>query len=183
MKHKIGVIVGSLREASFSKRIAKNLIELASDEFELEIVPIGDLPLFNEDFDGDKAPEAYNEFRSKMKEKQGFIFVTPEYNRSMPGCLKNAMDVGSRPKGQSIWAGKPGMVISLSQGNMSGFGANHHLRQVLVNLNVPTMPQPEIYLAKVQEMVDAEGNITNPKTTELLQKALDSYANWFKKLS
>ena len=183
MQHKIGIIVGSLRKESYSLKIAKNLIGLAPEGFELEIVPIGDLPLFNEDVDGENAPEAYHEFRSKMKEKQGVIFLTPEYNRSMPGCLKNAMDVGSRPKGQSIWGNKPGMVISLSQGNMSGFGANHHLRQVLVNVNVPTMPQPEIYLAKVQEMVDAEGNITNPKTTELLQKAMDSYVKWFQKLA
>lgn|SRR5690606_34203605 len=182
MKHSIGVIVGSLREESYSKKIAKNLISLASYDFELEIVPIGNLPLYNEDIDGNSAPQAYQEFRSKMKEKQGFIFVTPEYNRSMPGALKNALDVGSRPKGESIWGGKPGMVISLSQGNISGFGANHHLRQVLVNLNVPTMPQPEIYLPKVQDFIDAEGNITNPKTMELLQKAMDSYANWFKKL-
>lgn len=182
MKYKIGIIVGSLRKESFSKKIAKNLIELAPEGYELEIVPIGDLPLFNEDIDGENAPETYHVFRSKMKEKQGFIFVTPEYNRSMPGCLKNAMDVGSRPKGQSIWTGKPGMVISLSQGNLSGFGANHHLRQVLVNVNVPTMPQPEIYLAKVQEMMDADGTITNPKTSELLQKAMDSYVKWFEKL-
>lgn len=183
MKHKIGVIVGSLRKDSFSRKIAKNLIHLASDEFELEIIPIGDLPLYNEDIDGEDAPKAYQEFRSKMKEKQGFIFVTPEYNRSMPGALKNALDVGSRPKGQSVWGTKPGMVVSISQGNISGFGANHHLRQVLVNLNVPTMPQPEIYLAKVQEMVDAEGNIINPKTTELLQKAMDAFAKWYIKLS
>lgn len=183
MKHKIGVIVGSLREDSYSKKIAKNLISLAPEGYELEIVQIGDLTLFNEDFDGDSAPKSYSDFRSQMKEKQGIIFVTPEYNRSMPGCLKNALDVGSRPKGQSIWTGKPGMVISLSQGNLSGFGANHHLRQVLVNLNVPTMPQPEIYLAKVQEMVDNEGNITNPKTTDLLQKAMDFYVKWFEKLA
>ncbi len=182
MNTKIGIIVGSLRKESYSKKIAKNLIELAPEGYELEIVPIGDLPLYNEDIEGENAPEAYQAFRSKMKEKQGFIFVTPEYNRSMPGCLKNAMDVGSRPKGQSIWAGKPGMVISLSQGNMSGFGANHHLRQVLVNVNVPTMPQPEIYLAKVQEVFDENGKI-NEKTLGFLQKAMDAYIVWFGKIA
>lgn len=181
MKHKIGIIVGSLRKASYSKKIAKNLIELASDEFDLEIIPIGDLPLFNEDFDGEYAPEAYNEFRRKMKEKQGFIFVTPEYNRSIPGCLKNALDVGSRPKGQSIWAGKPGLVISLSQGSMAGFGAHHHLRQVLVNLNVLTMAQPEMYLSKIQEMFDEEGHLTE-KSINFLQKGWNAYVDWFKKM-
>ncbi|EGO64635.1 NADPH-dependent FMN reductase, partial [Acetonema longum] len=141
---KIAVIVGSLRKDSFSRKVAKALMSLAPAGLTLEEVDIGQLAMFNQDFDDEGiTPAPWTTFRETMKQYTGVLFVTPEYNRSVPPVLKNALDVGSRPYGQSIWNGKPGAVVSVSPGGLSAFGANHHLRQSLVFLNVLTMQQPE----------------------------------------
>ena len=137
----VAVLVGSLRKASLNRKVAQALGELAPSSLKLKIVEIGELPLYNEDIDVDP-PAAYKAFREQIKDTQGLLFVTPEYNRSVPGALKNAIDVGSRPYGQSVFSDKPGAVISVSPGAVGGFGANHHLRQSLVFLDVPCMQQP-----------------------------------------
>ena len=167
---KIAVLVGSLRKESLNRKAAKAIIELAPKSLEMEIIEIGALPFYNEDEDGDHPPVAWTAFRQKMSGFDGVLFVTPEYNRSVPAVLKNAIDVGSRPYGKSIWAGKPGAVVSVSPGAQGGFGANHHLRQSLVFLDIPTLQQPEVYLGKAAEMFDDAGKVKDEKTKSFLKK-------------
>lgn len=160
MNNTIGIIVGSLRRASFSKKLAKTIIAMARPGFEFKTIPIDVLPLYNQDFDDEgRVPDAYVAFRNAIKAVDGVIFVTPEYNRSIPGALKNALDVGSRPYGRNTWDGKPAAIFSNSPGNISAFGANHHLRQCLVFLNVPAMQQPEVYLPSINEAFDENGHL------------------------
>ncbi len=183
MTKKIGVLVGSLRKESFNRKMAKVLISLAPKSLDFEIIEIGNLPLYNQDLDDEKRPPAeWTQFRSLVKPCDGLLFVTPEYNRSVPGVLKNAIDVGSRPYGQSVWDGKAGAVISVSPGVIGGFGANHHLRQSFVFLNVPCMQAPEAYIGKAGELFDAKGDITNPDTRKFLQSFIDSFAKWVDKI-
>lgn len=177
MKKKIAVFVGSLRKESFNRKIAKILMQLAPASVQMEIIEIGQLPIYNQDLD-DAPPEAWVQFRQKVSEFDGVLFVTPEYNRSMPAVLKNALDVGSRPYGKSVWNGKPGAVISVSPGAVGGFGANHHLRQSLVFLNVPCMQQPEAYLGGVAKLLDDAGNITNDDTKKFLSQFIEAFARW-----
>lgn len=180
----IGIIVGSLRNESNSKKIAKAILQMSPKDFDFKIIPLDDLVIYNQDFDDyNKVPDGYTEFRKNAGKADGFIFITPEYNRSVPAVLKNALDVGSRPYGKSIWDGKPAAVFSNSPGNLSAFGANHHLRQSLVVLNVPTMQQPEVYIPHVHEIFDANGEIKDNKTKEFLSKAVDSFIEWFYKIS
>nr|WP_321410500.1 NAD(P)H-dependent oxidoreductase [uncultured Carboxylicivirga sp.] len=182
MNIKIGILVGSLRKASYSKIIASEVLNMAPEGYEFEIISLDDLTIYNQDFDDEnRVPEAYTIFRESIKEKEGIIFITPEYNRSVPGVLKNAIDIGSRPFGKSVWNGKPAAIISNSPGNLAAFGANHHLRQSLVVLNVPVMQQPEVYLAHIQEVFDESGKIKDVRTKEVLQNAVNSYINWFVK--
>src|SRR5215469_17409409 len=140
----IVVLVGSLRKESFNRKMANVLIELAPPALKLEIVEIGQLPLYNQDEDVNP-PAPWTAFRERIRRADGILFVTPEHNRSVPSPLKNAIDVGSRPYGKNMWNGKPGAIVTVSPGAIGGFGANHHLRQSLVFLNVPAMPQPEAY--------------------------------------
>ena len=182
MSKTIGIIAGSLRRESFSKKIAAEIVKMAPQGYEFKIIPIADLPVYNQDFDDDDAaPAAYTEFRTLMNTVNGVIFITPEYNRSVPGALKNAIDVGSRPYGKSIWDKKPAAVFSNSPGNLSAFGANHHLRQSLVFLNMPVMQQPEVYLAKVADLFNDRGDIIDGKGKELIQQAVTAYISWFEK--
>ena len=174
---KIAVIVGSLRKGSYNRMTAKVLAALAPAGLQLEIVEIGQLPLYNQDDDG-APPPAWVAFREKIKAADAVLFVTPEYNRSVPGVLKNAIDVGSRPHGHSAWEGKPGAVISVSPGAMGGFGANQHLRQSCVFLNVPTMQQPEAYIGGAATLFDKEGNITNEGTRKFLKGFVEAFAEW-----
>ena len=184
MTKKIAVFVGSLRKESFNRKMAKVLTTLAPESLTLEIIEIGGLPLYDQDYDDEgKPPSAWTEFRKRVKPFDGILFVTPEYNRSVPGVLKNALDVGSRPYGQSVWGGKPGAVISVSPGVIGGFGANHHLRQSLVFLDVPAMQQPEAYIGGAAQLFDANGDITNETTREFLIKFMNSFAAWVAKNS
>ena len=179
MAKKIAVFVGSLRRESFNKKLAKALISLAPKSLSFQTIEIGALPLYNQDGDDDGKPAAaWTEFRQAVKPFDGVLFVTPEYNRSVPAVLKNALDVGSRPYGQSVWDGKPGAVISLSPGAAGGFGANHHLRQSLVFLNVPAMQQPEAYIGGAAKLFDAVGGIDNESTREFLRKFMEAFAAW-----
>ncbi|WP_426190925.1 NADPH-dependent FMN reductase [Massilia sp. DWR3-1-1] len=173
---KIAVIVGSLRKESFNCKVARTLMLLAGPELDMEIVEIGKLPLYNEDDDANPPP-VYTEFRDRIKGYDGVLFVTPEYNRSVPGCLKNAIDVGSRPYGHSAWSGKPAGVVTVSPGAVGGFGANHHLRQMLVFLNMPAMAQPEAYIGGVGKMFDGD-TLSNDATRAFLQTFIDAYAAW-----
>ncbi|MBO9618433.1 MAG: NAD(P)H-dependent oxidoreductase [Niabella sp.] len=173
----IAVLVGSLRAASFNRRVANEMIELAPAGLKLEIVEIGDLPLYNEDLEQDP-PAAWKCFRDILRTKDGVLFITPEYNRSVPGLLKNAIDVGSRPYGQSVWNEKPGGVISVTPGGLGAFGANHHLRQSMVFLNVLMMQQPEAYLSNISAYFDAATGTANDKLKEVLRRFLDAFALW-----
>jgi chromate reductase, NAD(P)H dehydrogenase (quinone) len=182
MSKKIAVFVGSLRKESFNRKMAKVLATIAPESLMLDIVEIGGLPLYNQDYDDGGNPlSEWTEFRGCVKSFDGFLFVTPEYNRSVPGVLKNALDVGSRPYGQSVWGGKPGAVISVSPGAIGGFGANHHLRQSLVFLDVPTMQQPEAYIGGATQLFDANGNVTNETTRSFLRRFMDAFAAWVAK--
>jgi chromate reductase, NAD(P)H dehydrogenase (quinone) len=174
---KIVVLVGSLRKESYNRKMAKALMKLSPDSLSLEIIEIGGLPLYNQDVDDDP-PAAWSEFRERLKKFDGVLFVTPEYNRSVPGVLKNAIDVGSRPYGKNAWAGKPGAVVSVSPGAIGGFGANHHLRQSLVFLNVPAMQQPEAYIGKAGDLFDERGDLTNASTREFAAKFMNAFASW-----
>ncbi|WP_422421097.1 NADPH-dependent FMN reductase [Pseudomonas sp. GZD-222] len=174
--YSVAVVVGSLRKASFNRKVAHALAQLAPSNLKLNIVEIGDLALYNEDIDVDP-PAAYKTFREQIRSSDAVLFVTPEYNRSVPGVLKNAIDVGSRPYGQSAWSGKPGAVISVSPGAVGGFGANHHLRQSLVFLDVPCMQQPEAYIGGAASLFDESGKLSE-KTRPFLQTFIDKYADW-----
>ncbi|MHC8306036.1 NADPH-dependent FMN reductase [Pseudomonas sp. PB3P13] len=173
----IAVVVGSLRKESINRKIALALADLAPAHLKLDIVEIGDLPLYNEDIDGASPPAAYSTFRQQVSSSDALLFVTPEYNRSVPAPLKNAIDVGSRPYGQSCFSGKPGAVISASPGAIGGFGANHHLRQSMVFLDVPLMQQPEAYLGGAGTAFDEAGNLSET-VKPFLQKFIDAYARW-----
>ena len=160
--------------------MAKTLIELAPPSLKLGIVEIDDLPLYNADLDTD-APAPWNRLRERIKKADAVLFVTPEYNRSVPGVLKNAIDIGSRPYGGNAWDGKPGAVISVSPGAIGGFGSNHHLRQSLVFLNVPAMQQPEMYIGGADKMFDETGKLTNEKTRDFLAKGMVAFEKWIEK--
>ncbi len=175
---KVAVLVGSLRRDSLNRKMALAMIELAQPSLQMEIVDISQLPLYNEDNDQGKAPPAYDAFRSRMATVDAVLFVTPEYNRSVPAVLKNALDVGSRPYGKSIWSGKPGAIVSVSPGALGGFGANHHLRQSLVFLNVPMLQQPEAYIGGAAQLFDAAGKLTNESTRGFLQTFVNTFAAW-----
>ena len=172
------VLVGSLRKASFNRMLAKALISLAPSSMKLETVDIGQLPFYNEDLEIDAAPAPWIEFRRQIKAADAVLFVTPEYNRSVPAALKNALDVGSRPYGGSVWDRKPGAIVSGSPGAVGAFGANHHLRQSLVFLNVPTMQQPEAYVGRVDKLFDEHGKLTSDGTRKFLQEFMQAFANW-----
>jgi chromate reductase len=178
----IVVIVGSLRKESLNRKTAKALIELAPAALELEIVEIGALPLYNADLEHEP-PLEWTTFRERVGRAEGVLFVTPEYNRSMPGLLKNAIDVASRPYSKNMWDGKPGGVVSVSPGAIGGFGANHHLRQSLVFLNVPALQQPEAYVGGAGKLFDDAGKLINESTREFLGKFLVAYAAWVEKLA
>ena len=174
----VAVLVGSLRAGSLNRRMAHALAKLAPAGLTLRIVEIGDLPLYNQDLDTDRPPEPWVRFRSEIAAADAVLFVTPEYNRSVPAALKNALDVGSRPYGHSVWSKKPGAVVSVSPGAIGGFGANHHLRQSLVFLDVPVLQQPEAYVGGADKLFDEAGELSNPGTREFLGKFIAAFERW-----
>ena len=174
----VAVLVGSLRKGSYNRMMAKALASLAGSDLKLEIVEIGDLPLYNEDIEADGPPASWTGFRKAVAAADAVLFVTPEYNRSVPAALKNAIDVGSRPYGHSAWNGKPGAIISVSPGAIGGFGANHHLRQSLVFLNMPVLQQPEMYLSRIEDSIDEHGKLTGENTLSFLGGFVDAFAAW-----
>jgi chromate reductase, NAD(P)H dehydrogenase (quinone) len=175
--HDVAVLVGSLRKDGFSSRLADALSGLAPERLSLRRVAIGDLPLYNQDLD-ETPPKPWKDFRQSVGQAAAVLFVTPEYNRSVPAPMKNAIDVGSRPYGKSVFGGKPAAVASQSPGAMGGFGANHAIRQSLVFLNMPTMPQPEVYFARSGDQFDEKGALTNDGTKTFLASFMQAFADW-----
>ena len=183
MKKKIGFFVGSLRKDSYSKAVAVALSSLFPEEYEPIFIDLHDLTMYNQDLDDEGTPPAaWTKFRDEVKQLTGLVFVTPEYNRSVPAVLKNALDVGSRPYGQNVWDGKPGLVVSVSPGALSAFGANHHLRQSLVFLNVPTLQQPEAYIGNVVNLINEDGTIAE-NTMNFFKTIVDAYLVFLEKNS
>lgn len=179
MSVRVALIVGSLRQGSYSRALAMAVKDLAAPGLELVPVEIGDLPLYNPDLE-DQVPASWARFRQAVEETTAVLFVTPEYNRSIPGALKNALDVGSRPYGHSVWQGKPAAIVSVSPGAIGAFGANHHLRQPLVFLNMPTMQQPEAYIGDVETLLE-DGVLKNGGTRAFLKTFADAFAEWIEK--
>ena len=175
----IGIIVGSLRKQSYNKKIAAFILEQASHKFNYHIIEIGDLPLYNQDFDDEgNPPESYIRFRKEIEGLDAVLFITPEYNRSVPAVLKNAIDVGSRPYGKNKWDGKPGAIISSSTGAYGAFGANHHIRQSLVFVNIYPMQQPEAYLGNIKDCIGENGKIELQKTKDFLLSFKKAFEQW-----
>lgn len=177
-KTKIAILIGSLRQASFNRKLATAVTELVPPSFTMNTVAIGELPLYNEDLENASVPTPWQRFRAEIAAHDGLLFLTPEYNRSMPAALKNALDVGSRPYGQSVWNGKPAAIVSLSVGALGGFGANHHLRQTLTCLNVPVMQQPEAYLGNAAALFDQNGTLASAETKTFLSGFMQAFAAW-----
>ena len=173
----VRVLVGSLRAGSHSRRMAHALAALAPEPLALSIIEIGELPLYNQDLET-APPASWLAFRNDVRAADALLFVTPEYNRSIPSPLKNAIDVGSRPKGSAVWVGKPAAVISVSPGVLGAFGANHHLRQCLMCLFVPVMPTPEAYIGGVDKLLADGGTVTVDATREFLAGFMGAFADW-----
>ncbi len=178
MAYKIAIIVGSLRKDSINRKVARSMCAIRGDDLECGIVEIGDLPLYNQDLDGDP-PEEWQRFRRQVGAAHGILFVSPEYNRGIPGVLKNAIDIGSRPYGQSVFDKKPAAIVTASPGSIGGFGANHQVRQAAVFLNMPVMAQPEAYLGHVgDDAFDADGCLKDGPLKDLVTKLAHAFHDW-----
>jgi chromate reductase, NAD(P)H dehydrogenase (quinone) len=178
MAHKIAIIVGSLREGSINRKVARSICAMRGDNLDCTIVEIGDLPLYSQDLDANP-PEQYGRFRRQIAEADGVLFCSPEYNRGIPGVLKNAIDVGSRPYGASVFDKKPAAIVTASPGSIGGFGANHQIRQACVFLNMPVMQQPEAYLGHVtDDSFDADGCLKEGPLKELISGLAHAFHDW-----
>jgi chromate reductase len=180
MAYNIAILVGSLRKESYNRKIARSVCAIRGDNLECTMVEIGDLPLYNQDYDSQpQQPEQYVRFRHQIRASDGILFCTPEYNRGVPGVLKNAIDVGSRPYGQSVWDQKPAAIISASIGAIGGFGANHQLRQSCVFLNLPVMLQPEAYLSNISDDdFGPDGLLVDGSTKQFVEKIAHAFHDW-----
>lgn len=179
---KIAVLVGSLRNVSLNRRMAHELAAVAPPSLQLSIVEIGDLPHYNVDLEP-HPPAAWTAFRAAIRASDGLLFVTPEFNRSIPGVLKNALDVGSRPRDQNVFDGKPGAVVSLTVGALGAFGANHHLRQALTFLNVPTMQQPEAYISNANTLFRESGGFASEPAAAFATTFMAAFAAWVERFA
>jgi len=180
-KINVAVFIGSNRKESYSKKLALALKKSSPQDLNLNIVNINDLIIYNQDLEDDnKEPQSWLNLRETIREHDAVLFITPEYNRSIPPVLKNALDIGSRPYEQNAWDKKPGAVISISPGGMGGFGANHHLRQVLVSLNVPVMAQPEAYIGNIYALFDEKGILKDDRTSTYLSAFAIAFLQWIK---
>jgi len=178
MAYKIAIIVGSLRKDSLNRKVARSICAIRNDNLDCSMVEIGDLPLYNQDLDGNP-PQQWVRFRNEVGGADGVLFVSPEYNRGIPGVLKNAIDVGSRPYGQSVFDKKPGAIVTVSPGSIGGFGANHQIRQAAVFLNMPIMQQPEAYLGHVtDDAFNADGCLKDGPLKDLVSVLAHAFANW-----
>ncbi len=176
----IGIVVGSLRKNAFSKSIADYIASKPVEGFEFKFIEIGNLPLYNQDFD-ENSPQSYIDFRNEVKAVDAVLFVTPEHNRSFPAALKNALDVASRPYGENVWNGKPAAIVSESPGAISGFGAYHHLKQVLGFLNLYVLAQPEAYVGNIMSSLDENGNVNADSLKGFLDDFKSAFVDWINK--
>ena len=181
----IAVLVGSLRRQSISRKIALALSALAPENLRLDLVETGHLPFYDQDFDADASntPDSYHAFRDRIGRADGVLFITPEYNRSFPAHLKNAIDIGTRPWGKNVWSAKPAGVVSVSMGAMGGFGANQLLRQQLANVNMSVLQNPEVYIGGADKIFDSDGGIKDETTEAFLRSYLESFASWSDRLA
>lgn len=177
---KVALVVGSLRKESLNKKIARAIGDLKVEGLLFENIEIGELPLYNEDLEED-LPLAWKYFREVLPSYDAVLFITPEYNRSVPAVLKNALDVGSRPYGKSVWDSKPAAIISCTAGGLGAFGANHHLRQSLVFLNMPTLQQPEAYISHAANLFDESGELKDASTRDFLKSFVTKFESWIEK--
>jgi chromate reductase len=178
MAYKIAIIVGSLREGSINRKVARSICALKNDNLDCSMIEIGDLPLYNPDLD-ENPPEQWRRFREQVGAADGVLFVSPEYNRSIPGGLKNAIDVGSRPYGKSVFDKKPAAIVTVSPGSIGGFGSNHQIRQAAVFLNMPVMQQPEAYLGHVNDdSFDADGCLKEGSLKDLVSVLAHAFSGW-----
>jgi chromate reductase len=180
MAYKIAILVGSLRKESYNRKIARAMCAIRDDNLDCSMVEIGDLPRYNQEYDSaPQQPEQYVRFRDQVRSADGVLFVSPEYNRGIPGVLKNAIDVGSRPYGQSVFDKKPAAVVTASIGAIGGFGANHQIRQSCVFLNMPVMTQPEAYLGNVgDDAFDENGNLKDGRLKDVVTKVAHAFHDW-----
>ena len=178
MAYKIAIIVGSLREDSINRKVARSICALRNDNLDCSMIEIGDLPLYNQDLDGNP-PQQWTRFRDQVRASDGVLFCSPEYNRGVPGVLKNAIDVGSRPYGESVFDKKPAAIVTASPGMYGGFGANHQIRQACVFLNMPVMQQPEAYLGKVgDDSFDESGCLKEGPLKGLIESLAHAFHDW-----
>ena len=177
----VAVLVGSLRKQSLNRMTAHALARLAPESLKLDIVEIGQLPYYDQDVEADP-PQSWTGFRARIAAADAVLFVSPEYNRSVPAVLKNAVDVGSRPWGASVWNGKPAGVVTVSPGAVGGFGANHHLRQSLAAVNMAVMAHPEAYYGHAGDYFDESGELVNEATRKVMQRFIDAFADWVERL-
>ena len=178
MAYRIAIIVGSLRKDSINRKVARSICGLRCDNLDCSMIEIGDLPLYNQDLDANP-PEQWTRFREQVAASDGVLFCSPEYNRGIPGVLKNAIDVGSRPYGQSVFDKKPAAIVTASPGSIGGFGSNHQIRQAAVFLNMPVMQQPEAYLGHVSEdAFDEEGCLKEGPLKDLVTVVANSFHGW-----
>jgi chromate reductase, NAD(P)H dehydrogenase (quinone) len=178
MPTKIAVIVGSLRKGAYTRMLAGAVKELAPQSWAVTDVAIGDLPLYNQDLETDSPPPAWTRFRSEVGASDGVLFITPEYNRGMPGALKNAIDVGSRPWGKSVWSGRPTAVISITPGALGAMTAHQHVRHTMSTINSPTLPGPEVYIHSAASLFDESGKLTNAETRKIVTSLLEAFDKW-----
>lgn len=179
-KKKIAVLVGSLRKESYNRKLAVEAMRMASDKFDMELIEIGQLTFYNQDLDANP-PIEWVEFREKIRKTDGFLFFTPEYNRSIPAALKNAIDIASRPYGENYWNGKPGAIVSSSISTLGAVAANHALRQPMIFLNAFVMQQPEAYIANAGSLFDSEGNFNKEDTRQFLQEWVKAFESWIER--
>ncbi len=178
MARDVAILIGSLRKESFTRKIANAIAQLGGDKLAFRFVEIGALPAYNQDLETEAPPGEWRKFRDTLSPAEAVLFATPEYNRSVPGVLKNAIDVGSRPYGKSVFQHKPAAVVSVTNGAIGAFGANHHLRQSLVFLDMPALQQPEMYIGRVASLLNEKGEVANEDTKKLLASFVDAFARW-----
>jgi len=178
--YKIAILVGSLREGSINRKVARSVCAIRNDDLDCSMVEIGDLPLYNQDYDGSAdEPPQYQRFRDQIAAADGVLFCSPEYNRGIPGVLKNAIDIGSRPYGKSVFIRKPAAIITASPGSIGGFGANHQIRQACVFLDMPVMQQPEAYLGHVKDdSFGPDGKLQDGPLKDLVEKIAHAFHDW-----
>lgn len=174
---KVAIVIGSLRKESFNRKVANEMIRLAPENLELEIVEIKDLTFFNEDIENDP-PQSWKDFKNKISEADAILFVSPEYNRTIPGVLKNAMEIAARPPKQSSFSGKPGAVVTVSPGAIGGLGANLTIRNAALSLNIPMMHQPEAFIGGIKDRLLEDGKTVNEKTEKFLSDFLIAFEKW-----